>query len=160
MSELFNPEPLEDRLLDRYQLAVDVGLLEHVRVVGDEEEAMQMPKLPGLSLLLRSATFGENEGIGGVRQLGVVEWSVFAAGVNLRTRGARAGRRGARGAYHALAIAIKYGVGFEMGMSVLTVGFPISLAGFQLAGFDQAAGKAVYEVRLQHEWLLVEDGMD
>lgn len=159
----FNADVLEDRLLARYQQAVDAGLLAWVGLIGDEEEAAKMPKRPGLAILLRRGAFSRPDGVDVVRQDGIVEWSVFAGGSNLRERGLKSGRRGPSGAHHALRIAIRYGVGFPMTDNVDLEdanGFPLELSTFNLVGMDQKAGSALYEVSLQHDWPIVEYGYE
>lgn len=158
---LFDADALEDRFLSRLQQAVSDGYLKWAGLIGDESEANNMPKLPGVALLLRRGAFADPEGIDVTRQIGVVEWSVYASGTNLRERGVKSGRKGATGAYHAMMVAIQYSVGFLMTADPLEhSGFPIWLDSFELASIDQQAGRAMYEIGFRHQWSIVEFGFD
>ena len=149
---MFDAEALEDILVERLQEAVTDGLVEWAGMIGDEAETVNgLPKMPGLAVLFRRAAWDRPHGIDVTRQLGVVEWSVYAAGVNLRDSGLRAGRRGATGAYHAAMVAIRYLVGFN-----IADGFPLWVNSVDLASYDPRSEKAIYELSFQHEWSLVE----
>lgn len=157
----FPANVLQDRLLARYQEAVDAGLLAWAGLINSENDAARMPKMPGAAILLRRGGLSLPHGVGGpVRQVGIVEWSVYAGGQDLKETGRRAGQRGARGGNYALEMVMKIGDGFLMRETDEEDGFPIWIDSFDLAGFDQPAGKFVYEVALRHEWDFVEDGFD
>lgn len=158
----FNARVLEDRLLARFQEAVDAELLAHASLIGAEQEASRIPKVPGVALLLRSAGLTNPRGVGDpVQQEGIVEWSAFAVGQNLRERGARSGRRGDMGAYYALEMVMKVASGFEMKLTDDEDGFPLWVDSFNLATFDQpSGGKAIYEVALRHEWIFTQEGFE
>lgn len=158
---LFDLDILEDRAITRMQQAVTDGLLAFAGAIGDEDEASKTPKLPALSLLFRRATFSDPQTIDITRQLGLVEWSVFASGTNLRERGKRSGRKGATGAYHAVMVAIQYLEGFGMTTdSNSGVYFPMTIRSVELAALDQAAQRAMYEMQVVHEWPVAEFGFD
>lgn len=151
---IFDVEALEDTLVARLQEAVADGMIEWAGVVGDEAEvanATGIERLPGLAVLFRRAAFDAPMTIDVTRQTGIVEWSIFAAGKNLRQKGLRAGRRGATGAYHATMVATRYLVGFE-----IAEGFPVRLNTIDLASYDPRSERAMYELSIQHEWQLVE----
>jgi hypothetical protein len=149
-------DQMEDILLARGQEAVAAGVLSWCGQIGSEEDAGKAPKLPALSFLLRRATFGEPQLVGEVmQQEALVEWSFFASGENFRTPGKVSGRKGARGAYHAIEVLWEYFMGFE-----IDAGFPIQLGFLDLAALDQKAGRAVYEVGAQHRLTIVQSGYE
>lgn len=148
-------EAMEDTLLARLQNAVDDGYLAQAMTIGDEAEASQIARLPAAALLGRRAGFERPKAIDIVRQDGVIEWSFYAAGEGLRTSGKRGSRRGKRGAYHAVNVIVQYMVGFE-----IVDGCPLWLASIELTQLNQKTGKSVYEIGLQHEWNLVQDGFE
>lgn len=158
---IFEPDALEDRLLARYEIARDAGYVKWVGLIGSEEDANNMPKLPGIAILLRRGIISRPETVDGTRQLGRVHWSIFAAGENVRLIGKGSGRRGPGGAYAALKAVLRFGEGFLMTHDPSEEqGFPLSAESFDLAGFEQKTGRRVYEVEMSHDWFFVEDGFD
>lgn len=146
----FDPEALEDVIVARLQDAVTDGLIEWAGVIGDDAETQSI-RLPGIAILFRRAAFDRPNSVDVTRQIGIVEWSIFAGGKNLRAAGLRSGRRGATGAYHATMVAIRYLVGFNV-----ADGFPMWVNSVDLGSYDPRSEKAVYELAFQHEWPLVE----
>jgi hypothetical protein len=156
----FPVQTLRQRLLTRYQEAVDAGLLAWAGLVGSEADAARMPKMPGAAILLQRGGLSLPHGVGGpVRQVGIVEWTVYAGGQDQKATG-RAGAAGPRGGDYALEMVMQIGDGFLMRESDAEDGFPLWIDSFDLAGFDQPAGKFVYEVALRHEWNFVEEGFE
>lgn len=160
----FDPIILEDRLLARYQQAVDAGLLAWAGLIGTEAEASKMPKLPGVSILLRRGGLSAPRLLGnageGKAQEGIIEWTLYAGGQNLRERGKRTGRRGDVGAYYALSMAMRLADGFIMTLADDLPGFPLWIDSFDLATFDQPTGLSIYEIAVRHEWAFDDEGSE
>lgn len=151
----FDIDLLEDRIVTHGKEAVSAGLLSWFDIIGSEEEAARMPKVPGVAVLLRRGGFGDPMGIDVTRSIGVIEWSFFARGENLRKPGLRSGRKGARGAYHAMNVVWQYFYGWE-----IDAGVPMWIESFDLVELDRKAGFAMYEVALRHQRSVVQLGYD
>lgn len=161
MSTLLNVEDLEDQILARLQLAVTDGVISWAGTVGDESEVLvKASALPAIAVLFRRGYFSAPHAVDTTRQTGIVDWSIFALGKNLRERGLGAGRLGATGAYNSVKVAIQYLMGLEMITEGGTQGFPLYLVSYDLAALDPASGKAMYELLFRHEWELVEHDRD
>lgn len=151
-------QALSVSIVGRLQEAVADGELEWAGAIGDEAETDKAPagaKVPGAAVLFKRAQFGDPQLIDVMQQTATLSWSVFAAGQNLREKGMNAGRLGSTGAYHAIMAVLKYLCGYEV-----VSGIPLRVEFIEIASFNSATGRTIFEVGFTHEWTVVQDGYE